>query len=99
MAILGNFEKIALFVFIPYIIETILKVRGKLKKYSFGIPDKKNNLKMPYDKIYGLTHISIWMLSKFKKEVKEEDVTYLIFAFQIIICLLALAIFKNTLFI
>ena len=30
MAILGNFEKIAVFVFIPYIIETILKSRGKL---------------------------------------------------------------------
>jgi hypothetical protein len=28
MAILGNFEKIAVFVFIPYIIETFLKLRG-----------------------------------------------------------------------
>ncbi len=98
MAILGNFEKIAVFVFLPYVLEVILKVRGKLKKQSFGIPDKNNNLKMPFDKIYGLTHLSIFILSKFKKEVKEKDVVYFIFVIQIIICLLALLIFKNTLF-
>ncbi len=98
MAILGNFEKIAFFVFIPYIAEVILKIRGKLKKQSFGIPDKKNNLKMPFEKIYGLTHASIFILSKFKKDVKEKDVVYFIFGVQIAICLLALLIFKSTLF-
>jgi len=99
MAIIGNFEKVAVFVFSLYIIEVILKLRGKLKKQSFGIPDKDNNLKMPFNKIYGLTHLSIFILSKFKKEVKEKDVVYFIFAVQIIICLLALLIFKNTLFV
>jgi len=99
MAILGNFEKIAMFIFIPYIIEMVLKVRGRLKKYSFGIPDKNNNLKVPYEKIYGLTHLSLFILSKFKKEVKEKDVVYLIFLFQIVICLLALLIFSKGLFV
>ena len=100
MAILGNFEKIAVFVFVLYILETILKLRGKLKKQSFGIPDKDNNLKRPYNgKIYGMTHLSLYILSKFKKEVKEKDVVYFIFAIQIAICLLALLIFKNTLFV
>ena len=98
MAILGNFEKIALFIFIPYIIEVILKVRGKLKKQSFGKPNKDGSLEMPYDKIYGLTHLSIWILKKFKNKVYEKDVVYLIFAFQIIICLLALIIFRSSLF-
>ena len=37
VAILGNIEKIAVFFFIPYIIETGLKLRGRLKKYSFGV--------------------------------------------------------------
>jgi UDP-N-acetylglucosamine--dolichyl-phosphate N-acetylglucosaminephosphotransferase len=99
MAIFGNFEKIAVFIFIPYIIETFLKAgKGKLIKYSFGIPDKDNNLKMPYKKIYGLTHFSIFILSKFKKEVKEKEVVYLIFLFQIAICILALIIFRKFLF-
>jgi len=97
MAILGNFEKIALFIFVPYIIETALKLRGRLKKQSFGLPEK-DGLKMPYKKIYGLTHLAILMLSRVKKKVYEKDVVYLIFIFQILICLLALIIFRNILF-
>lgn len=95
MAILGNFEKIAVFVFIPYIIEMILKLRGKLAKHSFGVPNKDNSLEMPYDKIYGLTHLAIFILKKFKAKVYERDVVYLIFTFQIFLCLLSLWIFKN----
>lgn len=101
MAILGNFEKIAVFVFIPYIIEFVLKVRGGFSpaKQSFGIPNKENGLAMPYNgKIYGLTHFSIYLLSKFKKQVREKDVVYLIFSFQILICLLTLVLFKSILF-
>ncbi|MEK6859932.1 MAG: glycosyl transferase family 4 [Nanoarchaeota archaeon] len=98
IAILGNFERVAVFIFIPYILETILKLRGKLKKQSFCIPNKDGSLEMPCNKIYGLTHLSLFMLKKFKKKVYEKDVVYLIFIFQIIICLLALIIFKNVLF-
>jgi len=98
MAILGNFEKIAVFVFIPYIIEVFLKARGKLKKQSFGIPDKKGNLRMPYKKVYGLTHFAIKVLRIFKKNVTEKDVVRLLFIFQIVICLLALYLFRGNLF-
>jgi len=98
MAILGNFEKIAVFIFIPYIIETVLKVRGRLKKQSFGLPNKDGSLEMPFEKIYGLEHLSIYLLKKFKGKCYEKDVTYLIFSFQIVICLLALIIFKGALF-
>lgn len=98
MAILGNFEKIAVFVFIPYIIETFLKLRGRLEKPSFGKVNEDKSLEMPYDKIYGLTHLSLLLLKKFKKKVYEKDVVYLIFFFQIIICLAALIIFRNALF-
>jgi len=99
MAILGNFEKIAIFIFIPYAIEVVLKSRGKLKKQSFGIPNEDGSLEMPYDKIYGMTHLSIFILKKFKKKVYEKDVVYFIFAIQIVICLLALIIFKSNIFI
>jgi len=98
MAILGNFEKVALFIFIPYIIETGLKLRGGLKKQSFGIPQKDGSLKKPYEKNYSLTHVAIGFLEKLKKKVYEKDVVYLIFAFQIVICLFALVIFRRFLF-
>jgi len=89
MAVMGNFEKVAFIVFIPYIFEMILKVRGRLNKYSFGKPNKDNSLNLKYEKIYGLTHFSIWFLGKFKKKVYERDVVLLIFCIQIIFIVLA----------
>lgn len=95
MAIIGNFEKIALFVFIPYIIETGLKARGKLKKQSFGKPQKDGSLNEPFKKIYGLEHLAIRILKKIKpsKKVYENDVVWFIHAFQILIILMAWIIF------
>jgi UDP-N-acetylglucosamine--dolichyl-phosphate N-acetylglucosaminephosphotransferase len=95
IAILGNAEKIALFFFIPYILEAILKLRGKLKKQSFGIPNKDGSLEMPYNKIYGLEHLAIYILQKIKpsKKVYENDVVYIINTFQIFIILLGFVLF------
>jgi UDP-N-acetylglucosamine--dolichyl-phosphate N-acetylglucosaminephosphotransferase len=95
MAILGHFQKIAIFVFIPYIIETGLKLRGKLEKQSFSKPNKDGSLEMPYKKIYGLEHLAIYILKKIKpsKKVYENDVVYLIHGFQIFIIILAFFIF------
>jgi UDP-N-acetylglucosamine--dolichyl-phosphate N-acetylglucosaminephosphotransferase len=85
MAILGNFERIAFIIFIPYILEVILKIRGKLNKHSFGAPRRDGTLKMPYDKIYGLEHLAIWILGK---RATEKKVVYLIHAFQILFILI-----------
>jgi len=93
MAILGNFEKVAVFVFIPYITEFCLKeLRGKGKKYSFAKPNPDGSLEMPYKKIYGLTHLSLFILKKFKTKVYEKDVVYFIFIIQIIFILFGLLI-------
>ena len=91
MAILGNFEKIALFVFIPYILETGLKLRGGLKKASFGKPNKDGSLNEPFKKIYGLEHLAIRVLKRTKpsKKVYERDVVYLIHGFQIALIIIA----------
>jgi UDP-N-acetylglucosamine--dolichyl-phosphate N-acetylglucosaminephosphotransferase len=94
-AILGNIEKIAIFFFIPYIIETGLKARGKLKKESFAKLNKDGSLEMPYDKIYGLEHLTIYILKRVKpsKKVYEEDVVYLINGFQLLIVLIGVLLF------
>ncbi len=95
MAILGNVEKIAVFFFIPYILETILKLRGGLKKQSFGKPNPDGSLELLYDKIYGLEHLSIYLLKKIKpsKKVYENDVVNLINFFQIIVIILGFVLF------
>jgi len=91
MAILGNFEKIAVFIFIPYILEFFLKLRGGFGKHSFGKPNKDNSLEMPYNKIYGLEHASIYVLKRLKpsKRVYENEVVWLIHGFQIFLIILA----------
>ncbi len=95
IAILGNFEKIAVFVFIPYILETILKINGKLSRQSFAKPNKDGSLEMPYKKIYGLEHLAVYILKRLKpsKKVYERDVVYSIHGFQIFMIILAFLIF------
>lgn len=98
MAILGNMERIAIFFFIPYIIEVVLKARGRLKMQSFGKPNKDGSLKLLYKKIYGLEHFSIWFLKKIKNKVYEREVVYFIHLIQIIIIILGFIIFRKFIF-
>ncbi len=95
IAILGNIEKIALFFFIPYIIEVGLKTRGKLKKESFSDIQKDGSLKLRYKKIYGLEHLAIRILQKIKPNHKayEWEVPLLINLFQILIVVLGFILF------
>ncbi len=100
IAILGNIEKIAVFFFIPYVLETGLKLRGNLKKQSFAKINEDGSLEMPHEKIYGLEHLAIKILKKIKKDHKvyEKDVVYLINLFQILIIIVGFLIFRNYLF-
>lgn len=92
IAILGNIEKAAAFFFIPYVIEVILKSRGRLKKHSFAGVNSDGSLEMPYDKIYGLEHLAICLLKKLKpsKKVYENDVVFVIHGFQILVIIIGL---------
>ena len=99
MAILGNFEKIAVFFFIPYIIEVVLKVRGKLVKQSYGVLQKDGTLKPRYDQIYGVEHLAIYLLNKSGIKATEKKVVYSIWIFQLLIILLGFIIFRDGIFI
>lgn len=101
MAILGNIEKIALFFFIPYILEMFLKLRGKLKKESFAKVNEDKSLEIPYEKFYGLEHIAVHVLKKIKPshKVYEKDVVRLINSFQVVIITIGFLIFKSNIFI
>jgi UDP-N-acetylglucosamine--dolichyl-phosphate N-acetylglucosaminephosphotransferase len=99
MAILGNFEKIAIFFFIPYILEMILKLRGNLVKQSFGKPNPDGSLDLRYNKIYGLEHLSIYLMQKLKIKPTEKKVVCSIWAFQILIIILGFIIFRQGIFI
>jgi len=97
VAILGNIEKIAIFFFIPYILEAIFKLRGNLKKQSFAKVNEDRSLEIPYNKFYGLEHISVYLLKKIKKtkKVYETDVVYFINLFQVVIIILGFLLFRS----
>ena len=95
MAILGNYEQFAIFIFSPYIIETLLKTRGKLRKESFGVVQEDGSIKNRYKKIYGLEHLAIKILEKIKKsgKVYEVEIVLFIYLIQVIFVILGLLIF------
>jgi UDP-N-acetylglucosamine--dolichyl-phosphate N-acetylglucosaminephosphotransferase len=98
ICILGNFEKVAVFIFIPYILETILKLRGNLKMQSFGLPKSDGSLDLKYSKIYGLEHLSIYLMKKYNIKPTETKVVLSIWLFQIFLILLAFLIFREGIF-
>ena len=56
IAILGDMEKAALIISIPFFIEFFLKLRSKFKAHSFGHYEK-GKIKSDYAKIYSIPHI------------------------------------------
>lgn len=92
IAILGNVEKIAFILFIPYFIQLILKARGKMKKESFAKPQKDGSIEKPYSKIYGLEHLAIFFIKKIKKKVYEKDIVFAILLLEIIIVFFAILV-------
>ncbi|MBU0907095.1 MAG: glycosyl transferase family 4 [Nanoarchaeota archaeon] len=98
MAILGNFEKIAVFFFIPFIIEFFLKARGKFIMQSYGKPQKDGSLTLKYGKIYSLNHVAIALMGKVKIKATERKVVLFIWLFQILVILIGFALFWGGLY-
>ena len=98
ISIIGNFEKIALFFYIPFIIEVALKSRGKLMKYSFGKPNEDGSLSLRYDKLYSLNHAAIYLMNKVGIRATEKRVVYCVWIFQIAVILLGFLIFREGIF-
>ncbi len=93
-AILGNLEWFAVIIFIPNIIEVLLKLRGKLKKESFAMPQADGSIELRYEKLYGLEHVAIKVLKKFKKKVYEWEVVWFINFLELIFIALAFILLK-----
>lgn len=72
-AILGNMEKAAVLLFIPFIIEGILKARSKFKAENFGIPQKDGGLEPPYKQTYSLTHLMMKLLKKTTRNKRATE--------------------------
>ncbi len=91
--IFANLEKKFLIIFIPYIIQFFLKLRGGFQKESFAQVDKDNGCLLPrYYKTYGLENLMVKILNTLKIPATEIKVVYLIYGIQIIFVLAAFLI-------
>ncbi len=98
VAIVGSFERIAVFFYIPHILEVFLKLRGGLKKSSFGKPQKDGSIDLLYDKVYSLNHLAILILKKLGIKSTEKKAAILINIFQILVIIAGFIIFKDGIF-
>ncbi len=92
LAILGNMERIAVWLFIPYFLEIVLYFRARVidkmgDVQAFAKPNKDGSLEMPYKKVYDTTHLAIWFLKRVKRKVYERDVVLFIIAVQALIAI------------
>lgn len=92
VAILGDMEKLAMWLFSLYFIEGLLYFRARVidkagDVQAFGNPNKDDSLEMPYEKVYDMTHFAIWLLKKVKKRVYERDVVCFLLFIQFMLAL------------
>ncbi len=81
VAILGNIEKAAIIISVPFFIEFLLKVRGKARVDSFGYYHE-GKVKSKYDKIYSIPHIFM------KGRHTEKQIVYSIYMIELFFALL-----------
>lgn len=95
VAILGNAEKVALVLFLPYFLDFFLPLRAKLNVEAFAKPNMDDSLEMPYGNgardVYDTTHLAIFLLKKVKSKVYEQDVALLIIGAEALLGILAIA--------
>jgi len=90
LAILGNMERIAIWLFIPYFLDIVLYFRARVidkmgDVQAFAKPNEDGSLEMPYEKIYDTTHLALWVLKRVKAKVYERDVVLFVIGFQVLV--------------
>jgi len=92
LAILGNMERIAVWLFILFFLEIALYLRARVidkmgDVQAFAKPNEDGSLELPYKHIYDTTHLAIWVLQKVKGKVYERDVVLFLIAVQALIAI------------
>ena len=90
LAILGNMERIAVWLFMLYFLEIILYFRARVidkvgDVQAFAKPNNDGSLEQPYKQIYDTTHLAICILQKVKRKVYERDIVLFLMIVQVLI--------------
>jgi UDP-N-acetylglucosamine--dolichyl-phosphate N-acetylglucosaminephosphotransferase len=93
VAILGNMEKYAIILFVPYLFDALMFIRfrfvdGLKGVEAFARVSPDGSLSMPNRKVYDFTHLALKVLSKFKKTVYEKDVVIFVIGTEAVIAII-----------
>ena len=91
LAIIGNMERIAIILFLPYIAEFFIKAKNKMSTECFLAPNKDNTLEPP-EKIGSLTHLIARIIKKIKGKVYENDIVLSIYLIELLLVAFVLII-------
>ncbi|HLF54142.1 MAG TPA: glycosyl transferase family 4 [Candidatus Nanoarchaeia archaeon] len=93
VAILGDLERSAIILFIPYFFELLLKLRGKFQKESLAKPLADGSLRNKYAKWYSLNHVAISFLRRVKGRAREWEVAALLLCLELAFAAATLAVY------
>jgi len=93
VAILGDMQKIAVVLFLPYAFDFILQAAGRFRREAFAKVNEDGSLEKPYKGIYHLTHLAIVVLKQLKGKVYERDVVLFMCGIEIAVAGLAIYIY------
>lgn len=95
IAILGNMEKVAVLLYLPYFLDFVLPLRKRMKVEAFGKPREDGSLDLPYTKIYDTAHAVILLLKKIKGKAYEYEVALVIFLIELILGVICVGWFSG----
>lgn len=84
IAVLGDLQKIAVLLFIIYVLDFFLPLRAGFGVRAQAKPNPDGSLELPYDKIYDTTHLAIAVLRKVKRKVYERNVVLFVYGIELV---------------
>ncbi|MFB6100879.1 MAG: hypothetical protein ABEK16_06450 [Candidatus Nanohalobium sp.] len=90
-AVIGNMEKFAVFIFIPWFLEFALKLRSGMNAHSWGELQSDGTLKPQHEKNYSLTHPLM------RRGMNEKQITRTLIGIEAAICIIGLILFQTVL--
>lgn len=85
--VVGNIEKFGVFIFAPWFIEFVLKLRSGFKAHSWGILQEDGSLEPQYERNYSLTHPLM------RRGLSEKEITFVLVGAEVLVVAISLVLF------
>jgi UDP-N-acetylglucosamine--dolichyl-phosphate N-acetylglucosaminephosphotransferase len=82
VAILGDMEKIAVILFVPYAVDFFLQLRCGFHFEAFAKVNEDGGLDLPGHGLYHLTHLALAVLKRVKRKVYERDIVLFLYGIE-----------------